>query len=360
MQKSPIRSLVLAAALSAAPVFAQAPQTALQGGFVDGADVMLFANAQQINASAFSKAMKAQQLPEIAEQQKIAQEKFTAATGLGENDLIAMVMSMDIDGINLEEPDPAQMEKIPAVLAVQLAKSVTLEQVAAGIKVMLEEQAGELNITPATIDGLNLLVIKPADAADAEGGPSQAFCGLSADGKTVLMALNSASIQAGVGRIASAKVSPATADMALAMKTMGNKPMRMAVVFPAKVREMIAQGIQEGAAAGGMGAMMMPFATTRSLLVSADVKNTFYLSLQLDLGNPENAQQAANMMQGMIPMMMMGMGQQLGPKAMEISQKLKIAAEGGVAGLSISLTAEDLKPDPNAAPGMMMPMQDME
>jgi hypothetical protein len=148
--------------------------------------------------------------------------------------------------------------------------------------------------------------------------------------------------------------------MALAMKTMGNKPMRMAVVFPAKIREMIAQGIQEGAAAGGMGAMMMPFATTRSLLVSADVKNTFDLSLQLDLGNPENAQQAANMMQGMIPMMMMGMGEQLGPKAMEISQKLKIAAEGGVAGLSISLTAEDLKPDPNAAPGMMMPMQDME
>jgi hypothetical protein len=81
----------------------------------------------------------------------------------------------------------------------------------------------------------------------------------------------------------------------------------------------------------------------------------------LDVGNPGNAQQAAGMLQGMIPMMMMGMGEQLGPNAMSISQKLKVGAEASVVGISISLTPEDLKVDPNAAPAPMeMNMMEME
>lgn len=327
-------------------------QSALRAGFVDGADVFFFFDPQGVNTSAFSQAVQANQSPEVkaaAEEQKA---KFTEATGLEEEDLTAIVFSMSLDGIDFESQDPAQLETAKAVLAAELKKSVTLEQVKQALLTMGESSKGpvpDLNITE--VDGMQVLELV---GTQTEGGMDKAYSTLSEDGKTVLLSFNTASLKEGLNRLASGAPAAPSAEMENAVKTLGDRQIRMALVLPAAARAKIQQGVQAGAAQGGMGAMFMPFAGMTSLLIGVQTAENLDLTLSLDLGNPGNAQQAAGMMQSMLPMMMMGMQQQLGPEAMGLANKIKIAPNGNAVSLNISLTPDDVNMLPASMSNPMM------
>ena len=334
--------------VSATSVYAQ---SALRGGFVENADVFVYVDIAKMNQSPFSKAVEAQQ---SEEDKALADEKtaaFTAASGLTEDDVLSLAFSMDIDNIDFEAADPDELENAQAVVAIELEKAITLEQVQATLESMSEEEIDAV-ITIVNEDGMDLLKL---ESNNAEDGPDRAFGTLSPDGKTLMVAFNTLSLKDALARISEGKMATPSADMAAAMQAMGNRQARMVLVLPAVARQKIEEGVQAAAAQPGMGAMLMPFSTAKSLLISADTAESLDFYLSLDLGNPGNAQQATGMVQGMLPMMMMG----LGPQAAELAQKIKILAQDSVVTLNVNMTPEDIKKMTDAAGGddMMMEME---
>jgi|GEM_PF-1134907 len=343
--KKTLISLTLTATLAAGTTaFAQ---TALRGGFVEGADVMFYMDSDAINQSAFAQTVEDLQPDEVKAESEAKVKAFTEATGLGEDDIKTLVLSMDIDGIDFQSQDPAQLENAQALLAVESAKAITLDQLKAGLTVLAGENAKNANMTVTEADGMQVLKLEPAEAQD---GPDKAYATLGDDGKTVLFGFNTDSLKQGLARISGGEMASPSDDMANAIKKIGQRHVRMVVVLPEDARAKIREGVQATAAQGGMGSMIAPFGTVESLLISANTRENLDLYLSLDLGNNANATQAAGMLQSMIPMFMMNAGQQLGPKAMQISQKIKIAPEESVVTMSVNLTPDDITP-PKAPAG---------
>lgn len=311
-------------------------QTALHAGFVENADVFVYMDISEMNDSAFSKAVEEQQSPEAKALAEEKTEKFTAATGLDEDDVISMAFSMDIDDIDFQAQDPAELENAQAVLAIELAKSITLEQAKAGLENMGDESEMKADITIETVDGMEVLKL---ESTESEQGPDSAYGTLSPDGKTFLMAFNTLSLTDGLSRIAAGSMADPTPDMTTAMKSIGDRHMRMVLVLPPAARQKISEGIQATAAQGGMGAMLAPFGSAKSLLISANTTDNLEFFLSLDLANAGNATQAAGMVQSMLPMMMMSMG----PQAMELSQKIKIVPEESNVTMSVTMSPADIQ-----------------
>lgn len=315
-------------------------QDALRAGFVEGADVMFYVDMDAINQSEFGGQVEAQQSAEIKAEQKAKTRAFTDATGLTEDDMNTLVFSMDLEGIDFASNDPAQLEDARAMMAVNVKKALTLEQVKAGLQAMAGETGDETNMSIMTVDGMEVLKIEPKNARK---GPDGAYATLSPDGETVLLSFNAPSLKQALARVSGGEMAAPGEEMGEAIKSIGQRHVRAAVVLPPEARQKIQEGVQAGAAQGGMGAMLMPFSTTRSLLVSANTSDSLDLYLSLDLGNNANATQAAGMLQSMVPMVMMQFGQQLGPKAMEISQKIKIAPKDTMVTMGLNLTPGDVK-----------------
>ena len=330
-------------------------QTALRAGFVESADVFFYMDPVGFNKSAFSQAVEANQSPEQKAEAEAQLAKFTELTGLGEDDIKGMVFSMDIDGIDFESQDPAQLEKAQAVLAVELGKEVTLEKLKNAIEVMSAESGAPVtSFEIKEVDGLKVIQLA---GTGTPGEVDKAYGTLSPDGKTALIGFNTLALKDGLARLEQGAPAAPTPDMAAARKVLGNRHMRMALVLPPEARAKIQEGVQTAAAQGGMGAMMMPFAGATSLLVGFNAAENLSFSLSLDLGQPGNAEQASGMIQGFLPMIMMGMAENAGPEAMNFMQKIQIKPEGSAVTLSFDVTPEEAAAMGSMAPAapMMMP-----
>jgi hypothetical protein len=279
-------------------------QSALRASFVEGADVMFYLDGKTLNSSAFSQAVQAQRPPEETAEKEAKAAQLKEATGLDEEDVLILAFSMDLDGIDFQANDPQQLENAKAVLAVELDKAVTLDQVKAGLEVMAEDSDQKPTITKGSQDGLDVLIL--GSPAKQEQGPDQAYATLSPDGKTVLLSFNTASLKDGLARIDAGEMAAPSEDMATAIQSMGNRHVRMVLVLPMEARKKLQEGVQAAAAQGGMGGMMA-----------------------------------------------MGMQQQLGPQAMTLSQKIKIAPKENEVTIKVNLTPEDLKMAPPAPQGGM-------
>lgn len=326
-------------------------QTAMQAGLVEEADVYYYFDPQGMSDSEFTKTMEENQ---SAEEKALANKQlamFTEATGLEEEDVTALVFSMDIDGIDFKSQDPAQLETAKVIAALEVKKPLTLEQIQKALMKISEETdapAPELEI--AEEDGLQVIRLV---GTETPGGVDKAYATLSPDGKTALISFNTAALKDGLARLEKGTTASVTEDMKSAMTSLENQQMAMAVVLPASVREMIQQSVQGAAAQGGMGAMLMPFASTKSLLFSTKAEENMNVALSLDLGDPGNAQQAAGMIQSMLPMLVMGLQEQMGPEAMNLMNKINIAPEGGIVSMKFSLTPAEATMLSNMAPTTM-------
>lgn len=358
MRHFPFSALLLAG-MTHLTCSAEGP-TALRGGFVEGADLLLHVDAAGLQGTPFSKAVDGQKSEEAKAEAKAKADKFTAATGLTEDDMQVVVLSADIDNIDFESKDPKQFETLPALAAFQLGKAVTLEQVKAGIMVMQEESGKPgMEMSTASKDGLEVLVLKPANTKP--DGPQEFYAVTSSDGKNVLFGLNTASLKDGLSRIDAAATSAPSPDMANAIRAIGNKQFRFAFVLPQVMRQKLQAELGGNAGGDPMGAMFLPLASTQALLISAHADQNLDLSILLDLGDAAKAQQATGMLQSMVmPMLMMGAGEQLGPNAMSVAQKVKLAPQEGAVSLSISLTPDDVKKAPTGAGGGMQMMDDAD
>lgn len=322
----------------------------LRGGFVPGADMMFYMEAASFANAPIVKKIQAMS-PEYDEaENKEMEEKFKAATGLAQEDMRDVALTVDIDDMDFNNPDPSSFDTLPAVMSVGLNKSVTLDQVIAGIRLMAEENGApdEFQMEKATREGAEVVVVNPAAPGD---GPKEILAGLSGDGKTLLVTFNMASMKSGLDRIGEQKLAKPGPEMSGALRELKGQPFRMAFVLPNEMRQMVAAGVQANPATASLAGM-------RAVLFGAKAGDTLDLNLKLDLGNNQAATQATAMAQGMLPAAAMQMSAMV-PQAANAAQKIKVAAEGNYVSASIQLTEEDLEAAAagGGGGGMMMPPQ---
>jgi hypothetical protein len=347
-------SLSLLGALALSFTTTLPAQDALFGGFVEGADFFMYVDADTISQAPIVKKMKDMRSPEQIAEEKASSTKFQEITGLGENDLDTVAFSADLDTVDFENPEKTDFNAVSGIMAMAIKKSITLQQLEAGAKAMMEQHdsADEAKLAIETREGIEFLSIKPT-TPEADG-PQEVLIGLSEDGKTVLVSFNMKSLANGLGRIQSKKAAQPSADMATAIRAMQKEQLRTAFIFPKFVTDQIAEQAQ----ANPMGAM---FTSMKGMLFSATATDSLAFGIKMDMGNPQSAAQLSAMAQQMMPMGIAQAGAMLPPDTAKILQKIKVGADQNFFSIDLDLTEADMKSIGNAAMMMMggMMMQGM-
>lgn len=339
MNMTKVSALLLAGGLTCLQsVYAQAH---MHAGVVDQADLLVAGQIERFSQSAFAKAMEANQPEELKELNKAQRERFTEATGLEEDDMVSMVMSARLADLNIMDMENTDFEALQVVLTFQLKKAVTLEQLQAGIDIMQEDAFSKVRMRVGELQGQQVLEILPPEGET--DGPQKMFGAISEDGKSVVLALNEATMTAALQRVAAGRSGQPNPEMAQAMQALRGQQLQMALVLPENMRQALQMAMQ-GGDMGPMAMMVMPFMGTKSVLMSATAADNMDIKLMIDLGNAESAQMMSNMAPNM-----MGGAAGMFPAA----RKVKFASQGSVLQISAELTPEDLQPDPEA----MMMMQ---
>lgn len=335
-------SLSLAATLlTAVPQLHADP--ALRAGVVEGADMVVAARLSAMSQSAFARNIRAQESEEDKAERLAAQAKIQELTGLGEDDVDAFILSIDLSQIT-PDMNPAALNTLQAIAAIQLKKSITLDQLQQGVAWMQEENDVKSVIARATVGGQEVLKLTPGPG-ETWDGPQQLFAGLANEGRTVLMAINEPSLTAAMQRAAGGAAQQPSPELAAAMRGLANQQLQVALVLPAEMQAQIQQQVNMMAAIDPMmGMFATPFAGIKSLVFGATAAEDLNLRLALDLGNEMAATQLAGMftnMAGALP--------GVGPMA----RKMTAAADGGVLRIQGAVTNEDLKPmmNPQFGPG---------
>jgi len=312
----------------------------LRAGLVAGADMAVVSRFSAMSQSPFFKAMEAQMTDAERQARKAQQARILELTGLGEDDVEAFVMSVDLSGINPATMDEAFLNQIQVAAAVLLKKPITLDQLEKAIGAMKEESGGPgAQVQRIAIGGHSALKYTPA-ADESWDGPQQMLTGISADGKTVVLSINEDSLGSALARAGGAPAAAVSPELAEALRGLGDQQMAVALVLPRELRDQIQQQVQAMSAADPMTGMFIgPFAGVKSLLIGAKADETLDLRVLLDIGNEMAAAQLAGMFTNMAGGLA-GFGQ--------AARKMTAAAEGTVIRLTGSLTPADLKP---GAPG---------
>ena len=316
-------------------------QSHMQAAVVDQADLLVAGQPEHFSQSAFAKAMEENQPEELKEMNKAQWERITEATGLEDGDVTAVVMSARLADLNIMEMENTDFEALQVVAAFQLKRAVTLQQIQALIDIMQEDAFSKLRMQEGELDGRAVLeILAPEGETD---GPQKMFAALADEGKTVVLALNEATMRGALQRVSEGRAGRPNAEMAQALQALRGQQMQMALILPENMRQALQMAMQ-GGDMGPMGMMVMPFMGTKSILMGANAAENLNVKLMMDLGDADSAQ----MMSNMAPGMMGGMAGMF-PAA----QKIRFGAQGSVLEISAELTPEDLQPDPEA----MMMMQ---
>jgi len=266
------------------------------------------------------------------------QAQLEKATGMKGDDINFVALTADLSGIDFKgKPGPAVMNKIPAVLAIGFAKTLSLDQLRAGAKTLSENKAGA--VTEVTLDGTTALVMKSSKPDEPT-----AYAALSVDSTTLYVAVNEASLKDALVRHHQDKpASPSAAMVAAESRLPAGSQFKTTFIVPDAVRQAIREQIatstkEAGPAAGMFMGIVKPFEDLRSLSVYVRVAAEADLTLSVELGNAQQAAQVAlviPLLQSFIPQ-----GQAAGMP--DISKALSVTNDGPVVSLNLHLTEKDL------------------
>lgn len=336
MLSSRIRIFCLTATLLSGLVSAQTIQ---QAAIVPNADMILSVNMAELSQSAFMQAIEAQQSPQVKAMRSQQQERVQAAMGLQEEDILAYMLSFELpqDLFKADfEPTPEILETLQFVLAVEVGRALSLDDLKKGIDLLQEEAPERAKVETVEVGGHTALQLNP-QVEDAETPIEKAYVSLSDDGKIVLLTLNETSLTAAHARLSGGQTATPGAGLAPALQALEGSQVRMALVLPASARQALAGTVQQMSAADPMmGMFAAPFAGLSSITFSGKAAESLAMALNIDIGNDMAAQQLAAMVRNFGP----GIGGAAGPFARKITPE----AVGTVLRLSGIFTPEDMKP----------------
>ncbi|MCC5843616.1 MAG: hypothetical protein JJU05_05130 [Verrucomicrobia bacterium] len=330
------RILLLTVSVFAGMTSAQPLQ---QAAVVPDADMILSVNMAELSQSAFMKALEAQQSPQVKALRTQQQERVQAAMGLKEEDILGYMLSFRLpeDLFKTDfDPGPETLENLQFVLAVEVGRALTLDDLKKGIELLQEDTPGNAKVETVELGGQSALQLNP-QIEDADTPIEKAFVSVSDDGKIVLLTLNEASLTSAHARLSGGQTAAPGAGLAPALQALEGNQIRMALVLPAAARQTLAGTVQQMSAADPMmGMFAAPFAGLSSITFSGNAAETMAMALNIDLGNDMAAQQLAAMARNFGP----GIGGAAGP----FVRKITTEAVGTVLRLSGILSPEDMRP----------------
>lgn len=316
--------------------------SALQAAVVPGADFVMRVDYRRMTESAVLENLataEADQTPgPTAPNDRWA--KFIETTGLGAESLREILVSMDLDSIDLASgaSRDERMENAEAVLGVSLDTPLTLEDIVAGVEAADADGGDAAAAIEETDDGQRLVRIE----AQEENQTRIVYAATSSGGDTVYFSMNVTSVRRALDRERSGTPEPIppsleTVETALSPEAQ----VRLTLLAPPSWRAKIRDQVDDPSPSGGLAAgMLAPLKDLQSLALGmafdADVK----VELVGDLGNEEAAQQASAFLQMMVlPMIRSALAERAGSGD---ADSLRVGVEGTVLQLGLSLTEADI------------------
>ena len=269
-----------------------------------------------------------------------ANRRFEEATGLKREDLHSIIFSANTGTFDATLPESKRLEKLDGVIAIALAKPLTLEQLTRGIQAMAADGPPP-RISRKNLAGRTVLLVRPSMPEQ-----NAAYLATSRDGATVFLTLSETSLAAALAREHSGRYQVASAPIVSAQASMpADSQLRFAFVVPELLRSQIRGGGLDNAKDNPSAAMMegflRNFQNIRSLSLAVGLSQDMALHLAGDLGDTESAQQAAMMIQTMLaPMLEAALESRGTPTA--IAESFRVEPEGSSLRLGLRLSAEDL------------------
>jgi len=306
---------------------------------VSGADLV-----GRIDFGAMQSAPIVQKLEQAHKNERVRQvseanRRFEEATGLKREDLRSIIFSANTGTFDANLPESERLEKVDGVIAIALAKPLTLERLTQGIQAMAADGPPP-SVSRKKLAGRTVLLVRPSTPEQ-----NAAYLATSRDGATIFLTLSETSLAVALAREHSGRYEVASASIVSAQAGMpADSQLRFAFVVPELLRSQIRGGLnnaKDNPSAAMMEGFLRNFQNIRSLSLSVGLSQDMALHLAGDLGDTESAQQAAMMIQTMLaPMLKAALESRGTPTA--IAESFRVAPEGSSLRLGLRLSAEDL------------------
>jgi hypothetical protein len=274
-----------------------------------------------------------------AKPSKIDMDKLMEMTGLRPEDLLAVVVSADLAGVDLDAPEP-DIETANAVVGVHIAKALSTAKLSAALKASAPAQASQ--VSDVDLSGTPAILIRAEDENEpdiyAASGPGDT---------TLFVAANSASLLAALERAASGNHISLPAPLENVRKALpADAQVTIAFLAPQELRDKIVTQLEEAKqdpAAAMTASFADPFKNIQSLALAAQCGDELQISIAGDLGSDGAATQVATLLQTMaLPMIKGTVAEWVGKPPSEIDDRFDVATEGPALRIGVRMTAEDL------------------
>lgn len=343
----------------------------IEAAIVPGADLILSFDVRAVQEAAIVKKMEQIQ-EEAAKKNPLVQleakkkKRFEEAMGLTVDDIISVLVSADIDSLDLSGKNPSpNIEELVGVMALALAKPVSIDKLKAGLKIMAEGNPMVKGTPMAKIAEIKLGGTTGLRMTSGATGASNIYVATSTDGKVVYVALTQDSLQQALDRADKGQYEQIPSEVSKIEGALpGGTQMRVVFRAPNALRDRIKKEIADmrrkaGSDPGSAMALglIAPFEKIKSLALGVKFDVDAEVCLLGDLGGAQQASQATMVIQSMVIPMMQGMiTQGMGGGAPDISKNLKLTSEGSILRLTFRMKESDMLAAGPMAVGAPSPM----
>ncbi len=321
------------------------PKAVVELAIVPGADVICRANFKAMSQAAVNATFL-----ELINKQKTAHpvagtvERLLKSMELKENDVLAALLSLDLDTISQQDLKKSmpEYELANMAFALQVAKPVAFERFKAELSAEAAQWPG-IVVGATNIAGKSALVLQPF----APELPP-VYCAISADGFVLYSTLNSTSMEALFKRERKSAIEQVSPDLAILAGDSGNAQLQAAVVLPEPARAALREAFEKPKALGEIGILMaMGLLQPLKALVSFSMDFAFGQVLKMNLGlefdDETSAQQAHSLFQGvLLPMLQGALGARHDDEAHVLDKLLTCANKGRSVTVTFTLNEQDL------------------
>lgn len=307
----------------------------LDAALVSGADVVARLNVESIRSSPIVQALKGGADPSAPVG---FWQPFWNSTGLTQDDVSGVIVSVDLDNLDLANPpSDSQLETLQAIMAFELKKELTLDQLKAGIAAM--DTTGRSAPTEIMIEDVPAL-------KSNEGG---VIC-LQGAGRFVFVAPNETCLGAALQRFKKGKVEALSPAMTAAFKALPGEPQIRAVLvlteaLQAKLKadfEAQKQNPSPDLGVGMMMGMLGPMVEVKSLGLSVACTSDFNFNLGSVFTTMEAAAQMKATADMALGMLMMAAQQKSAGQPSSLAQSISVTQSEKLLNISLTLTESDM------------------
>jgi hypothetical protein len=319
----------------------------------DGADLAVVLDLKALYSSEYGRKLR-QQRDEQEKTDSAQKEKsgrraaFFQATGLKEDDILGMLITADMDGASLPSAETSSQVKdlgtgdiaaglgslagVRGLFTILLAQSITAEQLAAGIRAMVEQSGGQVT------SGKSGSIIS-FTASSTNKTPT--YCALSAEGTRLHISAGETIVKQQIDGSAGKKTS-ALADAESTIPR--TSQLRLAFLASDEMRSKIvnaSQSVKTGNSNPMFTALAKPFQSLSGVMAGITLTSNINAMAAFNLGKEQEASSAHTLMSNiLIPLLTLSSMQ--GKESPGFLSRLQVTRSGTYVNISVDMDESDL------------------